>query len=361
MKPLFLIIFSLILCRCSEKDQDRIVPDFTIDATLTKSPNDTFKIGRNAVIRGLPSYFFKDSKGFCKFQDDTIKVFLQELNLTSTFMDLFITKQTFYANTRVESCYYSINYKPIMTTLILNKEAFHIGDTIIGDLDYHGLPVFEDNSLGGDTLRIKGKFKFVVRPENFTLDDLTKEKNYKDFIALLESEPSTIREVDLGNSGLTEIPKEILLFKNLKVLNLEENDLGMADFRILKHLTRLRTLNISVCNLTEIPSSVFSLTNLEELDIYFNKINELPEELFTLTNLKGLQIGGNYLRSLSPNISKLTNLEWIEFSRTQIWKLPDQMTGLTSLIKIYPNDTMVYIPSKLKPLLASGCEFVTSK
>src|ERR1700752_2816297 len=125
MKPSFLILFSLVLaCSCSEKDQNRIVPDFTIDPTLTKSTNDTFKIGRNAVLRGLPSYFFKDSKGFCKLQGDTIKIFLQELNLTSTLMDLFITKQTFYANIWVDGCYFSIHYKPIMTTLKLNKKAF---------------------------------------------------------------------------------------------------------------------------------------------------------------------------------------------------------------------------------------------
>jgi len=362
MKPSFLIIFSLVLaCSCSERDQNQIVPSFTIDPTLTKSPNDTFKIGRNAVLRGLPSYFFKDSKGFCKLRDDTLKIFLQELNLTSTLMDLFITKQTFYADIRVDGCFFSMNYKPVLTTLKLNKEAFHIGDTIIGELNYHGLPIFEDSTLGGDTLRVNGKFKFVVRPENFTFDDLTKEDNYKNFTALLESDPNRIYEVDLSNSGITEIPKQILLFKNLRVLNLEENELSKADFSILKHLTRLRKLNIRECNLTEIPSSVFSLTKLEELDIYFNKISELPEELFTLTNLKGLQIGGNYLKSLSPNISRLTNLEWIELSSTQIWRLPDEMTKLKSLRKIYPNDTMIYIPSKLKPVLASSCDYVTSK
>ena len=248
-----------------------------------------------------------------------------------------------------------------MTTLKLNKEAFHTGDTIIGELDYHGLPIFEDKTIQGDTLNVKGKFKFVIRSENFTFEDLIKEKNYKDFIALLQFDPNTIYEVNLWKSGLTEIPKEILLFKNLKVHNLEDNDLSKADFSILNHLPGIRKLNIRECNLTEIPSSVFSLTNLEELDIYLNKISELPEELFTLTNLRGLQIGGNYLKSLSSNISKLANLEWIEFSSTQIWRLPDQMTKLKSLREIYPNDTMIYIPSKLKPLLASSCVYVTSK
>ena len=357
MRLSFLNMFFLALAySCSQKHQSRIVPDFIIDASLAKSTNDTFKIGRNAVIRGLPSYFFKDSKGFCKLHDDTIKIYLREVNLTSTYMALFITKQTFYADVRIDGCYFSINYKPVLTSLKLNKEAFHIGDTIVGELNYHGVPIFEDSTLGGDTLRVNGKFKFVVRPENFTFDDLTKEKNYKNFIALLQSDPNTIYEIDLSNSGITEIPKEILLFKKLRVLNLEENDLSKADFSILRHITGLQKLNIGQCNLTKMPSSIFSLTKLDELDIYFNKISELPEELFTLTNLRGLEIGGNYLTSLSPDISKLTNLEWIEFSSTQIWTLPDEMTKLTSLKKIYPNDTMIYIPLKLKRLLTNDCD-----
>jgi Leucine-rich repeat (LRR) protein len=363
MKTSFLIMFSLVLaCSCSEKDQNRIVSDFTIiDPTLTKSPNDTFKIGRADLLSGFPFYFFKDSKGFCKLRDDTIKIFLIEGTITRTIMNLKISKYDVDADIWVHSCHSSIHYKAIMTTLKLNKEAFHIGDTIIGELNYHGLPIFEDKSIEEDTLRVKGKFKFVVRSENFTFEDLTKEKNYKNFTVPLQSNPNTIYEVDLSNSGITEIPKEIQLFKNLRVLNLEGNDLSRADFSMLKHLPRLRKLNIGRCNLTKIPSSIFNLTKLDELDIYFNKINELPEELFTLTNLRELQIGGNYLKSLSPNISKLTNLEWIEFSSTQIWKLPDEMTCLTSLKEIYPNDTMVYIPSKLKPLLASSCEYVASK
>jgi len=363
MKPLFLIIFSVILIySCNENDQNRIVPDFTvIDPTLTKSTNDTFKIGRAGLLGGYPFYFFKDSKGFCRLEDDTIKIFLKEGTITRTIMNLKIFKYGVDADIWVHSCHSSIHYKAIMTTLKLNKEAFHIGDTIIGKLNYHGLPIFEDKSIEGDTLRIKGKFKFVVRSENFTFDDLTKEKNYKNFTALLQSDPNTIYEVDLQNSGLTEIPKEIQLFKNLRVLNLEDNDLNTADFSMLKHLPRIQKLNIGRCNLTKIPSSVFSLKYLDELDIYFNKINVLPEELFILTNLKGLQIGGNYLKSLSSSISRLTNLEWIEFSNTQIWKLPDEMTRLKSLKEIYPNDTMVYIPSKLKPLLASSCEYAASK
>ena len=363
MKLSFLIMFSLLLaCSCSEKGQNRIVPDSAIiDPTLTKSPNDTFKIGRAGLLSGFPFYFFKDDKGFCKLQEDTIKIFLQEGTITSTVMNLNISKHNVDADIWVYSCHASLRYKTIMTTLQLNKKAFHFGDTIVGELNYHGLPIFEDKSIEGDTLRIKGKFKFVVRPENFTFDDLTKEKNYKNFTALLQSDPNTIYEVDLSNSGITEIPKEILLFKNLRVLNLEENDLSNADFSMLKHLPRIRKLDIGRCNLTKIPTSVFSLTNLDELDIYLNKIDELPEELFTLTKLKGLQIGGNYLNSLSPNISKLTNLEWIEFSRTQIWRLPDEMTKLKSLKEIFPNDTMIYIPLKLKPLLASSCDYVTSK
>jgi len=107
MKLSFLIMFSLMLaCSCSEKDQNRIVPGSTIiDPTLTKSPNDTFKIGRAGLLGGYPFYFFKDSKGFCKLQDDTIKIFLEEGTMTRTVMNLKISKYDVDADIRVHSCH----------------------------------------------------------------------------------------------------------------------------------------------------------------------------------------------------------------------------------------------------------------
>ena len=137
--------------------------------------------------------------------------------------------------------------------------------------------------------------------------------------------------------------------------------LSQADFSILKQLPKLKKLKLQECRLTKIPSSVFSLSALEELDIYLNYISEIPEGLFNLSNLKALQIGGNNLKALSPNISKLSKLECIEFSSTQIMKLPNEMINLKFLKEIYPNDTMIYIPNKLKPFLASSCYFVTRR
>lgn len=357
-----------ISCNLSNsKKQDKTLATFHIDTTfyvdptLIKSTADTFKIDRTALIAKYPFYFFKDSEGFCKIENDTLKIFLREGMMTSTVLNLFLTHQTFSTDMWIYDCTSNTNYKPINQSLTLNRKDFHPGDTLVGEFNFAGLPFYEGKINGTDTLTTTGKFKLLIRPSDFTFDDLLKEKNYNEFLALTRARPDTVKEVNLWKSGLHEIPKEILLFKNLESLSLEDNDLSKADFSIIQQLTKLKKLKLQECRLTKIPYSVFSLSNLEDFDIYLNDITEIPPELFKLTNLKALQIGGNKLYSLSPDISKLTKLEWIEFSSTQIMKLPNEMTRLKFLKEIYPNDTMIYIPNKLKPLLASSCDYVTSR
>jgi Leucine-rich repeat (LRR) protein len=371
MKTSFLFILLIVLtisCKLTDqKKQDKIARQnnidttFTVDPSLNKLSTDTFKIDRASLLAKYPFYFFKDNQGFCKLENDTIKIFLKEGRLTSTVLNLSVSKKSFGTDIWIYDCMSNTQYKAISQGLKLNAQAFEVGDTIIGYLDFTGLPYYKDKYIGSDTLTARGKFKFLIRPFTFTNDDLEKENNFNDFVALTKNRPDTIKEVDLRKSGLTEIPKEILLFKNLESISLEDNNLRKADFSVLKQLTKLKKLKLQECRLTEIPSVVFALTNLEEFDIYLNNISNIPDELFDLKNLKALQIGGNNLKTLSPSISKLTKLEWIEFSSTQIFKLPDAMTKIKSLKEIYPNDTMIYIPNKLKHLLASSCDYVTSR
>lgn len=366
---LFILLFVLtISCNLSNyKKQDKTVAifhidtAFNVDSTLNKSLVDTFKIDRTALIAKYPFYFFKDNEGFCKVENDTLKILLREGMMTSTVLKIFVTHHTFSTDVWVYDCTSNTNYKPVNQILTLNRKLFSPGDTLVGEFNFAGLPFYEGKINGTDTFTTTGKFKFLIRPSYFTFDDLLKENNYNEFLALTKARPDTVKEVNLWKSGLNEIPKEILLFKNLETLSLEDNDLSKADFSILDQLPKLKKLKLQECRLTKIPSVVFNLSNLEEFDIYLNDITEIPIELFNLTNLKALQIGGNRLKSLSPAISKLTKLEWIEFSSTQIMKLPNEMTSLKFLKEIYPNDTMIYIPNKLKPLLASSCDYVTSK
>jgi Leucine-rich repeat (LRR) protein len=371
MKISFLIISMFLFavsCRRTDSDKKnektktyKVDHKIILNSGLTKLSTDTFKIDRKAMLIKSPSRYFKEREGYCKLENDTVKLFLREGRFTTTHLKIFIANQTFDTDTWIYDCTSSGEYKPISQSIEVNKKTFKVGDTIIGHLNYTGLPYSGSKFVGTDTLTTKGKFKFLIRPSTFTFEDLEKENNYNDFIALSKSNPDTIKEVSLWYSGLHQIPKEILFFKNLESLSLEDNDLSQTDFSILRQLPKLKKLILQECRLTKIPSSIFSLTALEEFDIYSNYISEIPEELFNLSNLKSLQIGSNNLKNLSPNISKLSRLEWIEFSDTQIMKLPNEMTKLKYLKEVYPNDTMFYIPNKIKPLLASSCTYVTSR
>lgn len=366
---LLFILLSYLAISCNwsnPKAQDKTAAVFHVDTVfrvdpiLHKSPADTLKIEQSALLPKY-TYYFNDNKGICKVENDTLKILLREGAMTSTVLNLYVTNQKVSSGAWIFDCISNTYYKPINQILTINQKQFYPGDTLVGEFHFAGLSFYKDSTIGRDTLTISGKFRLPVRPPGFTFEDLDKENNYKKFMALTQAGPDTIKEVSLWKCGLKEVPKEILLFRNLESLSLEENDLGRADFSFLGQLTKLKKLNLRECRLNEIPSSVFSLKELEEFDIYLNHITEIPNELFKLSNLKALQIGGNDLKTLSPEIARLTRLEWIEFSSTRIYKLPDEMVKLKSLKEIYPNDTMIYIPAGLKPLLAASCDYVRAK
>lgn len=52
-------------------------------------------------------------------------------------------------------------------------------------------------------------------------------------------------------------------------------------------------LDLSVCQLTSLPSSITQMTNLRVLGLAGNKLTQLPTALFKLVNLQELYLDGN--------------------------------------------------------------------
>ncbi|KAL9245470.1 hypothetical protein vseg_019117 [Gypsophila vaccaria] len=177
--------------------------------------------------------------------------------------------------------------------------------------------------------------------------------------------PSLCRLPGLTKLALTSasisgnIPKEVRLCSNLKVLNLTINKLvgRVPDLSGLRHLealdlsgnyfsgefpswvgnlTRLASLGLGNNRFREgeIPESIGNLKNLTWLYLSNNKrVGAIPESIFGLTELETLDLSRNQLSGmLSKSISELRKVTKIElFANNLTGEIPRELANLTLL------------------------------
>ena len=89
-----------------------------------------------------------------------------------------------------------------------------------------------------------------------------------------ETFDSNVKTLNLSQYDLKKIPKEILEFTNLEVLNLEENYIEKIEN--LDNLKNLKVLKLKG-NFIQKLENLDSLTELEELDLWNNKIKRIHQ------------------------------------------------------------------------------------
>jgi hypothetical protein len=90
-------------------------------------------------------------------------------------------------------------------------------------------------------------------------------------------------------------------------------------------------LDLSGCNLAEVPSAVFELTNLLELSLSGNQLQELPSEIGNLSNLRRLVVAGNWLTRLPEELLQLSQLEGLWVHGNLLHHVPEQLGRLSRL------------------------------
>ncbi|RJR14294.1 hypothetical protein C4585_00515 [Candidatus Parcubacteria bacterium] len=101
------------------------------------------------------------------------------------------------------------------------------------------------------------------------------------------------RTLDLSGQGLTKVPESVFKETNLEELNLSNNTLEGALQAEIRHLQRLKVLDISNNKFTGVPAEIGQLKDLEILDLSNNQLTGLPYELGNLSKLKVLDLSGN--------------------------------------------------------------------
>ncbi|MCP4351838.1 MAG: GTPase [Desulfobacterales bacterium] len=145
---------------------------------------------------------------------------------------------------------------------------------------------------------------------------------------------SSLTHLFLGLNRLCAMPEEIVQMRSLSLLDLSENRLNAIPKEIM-HLSSLNLLDLSENDLEEMPEGILQLDNLTQLYLSSNKLRELPKEIARLSNLARLYLSSNQLRELPGEIARLSNLTLLDLSSNMLLELPGEIENLSNLTRLY--------------------------
>ena len=135
-------------------------------------------------------------------------------------------------------------------------------------------------------------------------------------------EPLRVFQLDLSDQGLTEIPKVISTFKNLRLLNLSNNSI----YQMNDALSNLRELQI--LKLTNNRLSVFDFSKisgssaiLEEIYLRGNILRKIDQSIQDFQQIRVLDLGRNKIAQIDNELY-LKNLRWLHLDANELKILP---------------------------------------
>ena len=145
--------------------------------------------------------------------------------------------------------------------------------------------------------------KKSLKTLSLSTSHLTKENLSPDTFSVFQQLPVTELEIEFKEENAVNLTPEILgPLDRLTTLSLKID--SFYNEKLLTTFSKLKKLNLSGNNLTELPESIFdSLVNLEELDLSLNFLRSLTKRHFVkLTRLRVLNLSYNRLTFIEDDI-----------------------------------------------------------
>ncbi|XP_017119430.1 leucine-rich repeat-containing protein 58 [Drosophila elegans] len=172
--------------------------------------------------------------------------------------------------------------------------------------------------------------------------------------ALLKSS-GDIEAMLLNHNRLVGLPRLLLQFANLKVLDLSSNAITtLPDAVCQLPLVTLIAKNNLLTN-ASLPKSLLSkqahahVTNgattstLKELNLSGNQLTHFPEQVTDLRHLKYLYLGGNKISGISKDIWKMQSLHVLSLGGNLISEVPEAVGSLNQLQALVLCDNLIEI------------------
>ncbi|KAF8149409.1 hypothetical protein B0H34DRAFT_802408 [Crassisporium funariophilum] len=158
---------------------------------------------------------------------------------------------------------------------------------------WHDPPVVVEQPAPPSTMDV-GRLSVPSISRKTSVASMTSTRTSRSLPPLVHS----LEKLYLGENCLTEdVIHPLMIFKELRVLNLSFNEIQDLPPSFFRNLTNLEELYLSGNKLTSIPVEDFPrLTRLTTLFLNGNKLHTLPQELGKASKLSVLDVGSNLLR-----------------------------------------------------------------
>lgn len=158
-----------------------------------------------------------------------------------------------------------------------------------------------------------------------------------------------LKEVDLNNENIKELPDTLFYLEELEKLNLNHNKIKFLP-KQLEKLKNLKQLDLSNNQLKVLPDELTTLNRLESLSLSSNNLEKLPREVKALSNLSFLDLNTNLINKI-PDLP--ISITWLSFLNNQLEELPESFTLLKNLkTVVLTNNKFVSFPLELLSLEA---------
>lgn len=155
--------------------------------------------------------------------------------------------------------------------------------------------------------------------------------------------------LDISACELTEVPSSafsICKVLHKKVLILHNNELRTLVPKgcDISTLSTLKVLDLHENKITSLPEDVGKLAALQILNVEKNRLTFLPESIGDLRLLQTLNLKGNYLNELPASMGSLSSLRTLDLSENNIRQLPKALAYIRTLESFTVDASMMTYP-----------------